>query len=1673
VRVRASLLAVLTSLGAAIAVAQQFPTVARGVTPNKQYSFGDIDTINSYNGNLSIAIPIGLQYPVNGSFKYGLVLHYNSKVWDYEKRTYIGQDYTSVVPNRDSNAGLGWLLDFGRVASPHDSSNPLPDDSWSYLSPDGSRHGVGSMGGLHPGSNPAALSGNVTSVGYSHEGQYFRMLTKSDGSQEIDSPDGIARTFDSSTGNLSTMSDPYGNTLTLTKFYTTSQTPCPSSDASAWAITDSQNRTHYICFANTPYSYTESAYDNQWVERVILAGPQGQPATYQFYYAFLPIAKGCGGNYPYDVSPYPNLPMLSTLRLPDGSTYSFTYNQNAVNGCDQGTLASVTLPTQATINYTYREYMNPVDPCPDGQSSPHVPRTFSDVVGVGQKTITGPNIPAGMTWTWTSELSNSTLWVQCLTQGGPYEYYVHAHAPSDQMMVRLTNPDQSTIEHYYSVWPGAEELFTQNADGSFTSVAFGYPLPSENGALINEFGLPFTRLTASGTRFLSTRRYDTNATLLRTEYVRYEYDDNTSCFQSAHKLISGCVDSDQRLSSTQTVYHDDGGRTAETDQSDFDGFGHYRRIATNGGFPGTNVRTSYTDYNSGADALGNVGTTFPFSSSAKWVTTNYGDQWVSENSHTSKAENCFDGNGFLNKRRLLLGDAADANSIAEDPHDVLILYGNDGHGNVAGEQYFGGDTCGTSTLISGCASAPTCAPTGVPICNALDSGGVPAYDIHHGYSYGVQASSQYYQCNDVTALNFKSIDRDIDASGLVRHERDSALVQTEYDYDSSGRVTRISPAGESAITYTYPNASLFGSAFTPATMKGVRGTMESDYQYDALGRLWREKQLMPDNSWSLRETTYDASGRVQTVSAFETIPDPSNEFAFHPVHKSQLTYDVFERPLTVQALDGNTTSYTYIGASSSTETVSMSTPSGPSTPVTTMKVFDRQGRMISFTEGYSTPLQQTTSYGYDVGNRLSAVSMGAQSRSFVFDNRGFLTSETHPENGTTTYQNYDARGHAGLKLLPGQTQFDLRYNFDSAERVWLLEGRNPYSPSQFRTLKQFTFGQANNGSDLVNGKLQTALRKNYDPSLGTATVSETFQYGDSAGRLTTKTTNISGDAMPTQSLTQSYTYNDLGEVATTTYPKCTGSVRCGQSTWSSPTTPDVAETYTDGLLSSVSAPNSFRPSLGSLSYAPNGMVQSIVHSNGVTDTQTPDTSGLPRPQSISVSGWASCAPPSISSGPDDKNLPPNNTGTSLVVSATGTGTLHYLWQGPAGAISNDSATLNTGPIAQTSYYSVKVTDDCGVAQSRTAVVTICDSPTATVSGSTTIAPGGSATIQAALTGTAPWSITWSDGLTLSGLTSSPASRTVTPAATATYTVTSIRDNYCSGTSSGAATVTVSCTAPTATVSGGASILPGGSANVQVALTGTAPWTLTWSDGLTTPNINSSPYTRSVSPASTTTYSVTSVRDAYCNGTSSGSATVVVSLGSPGNFSATTAQNNPLSVLVQWSAVSGAQWYQVERAAIVSGAYSPVSARLTTTSFTDSFGATSPTAYLYRVRAGATVSNVDTISNPSALDYATVASVLFTQEPLVAGQMRISGIHVGQLRQAIDAVRRAAGLQPAWTSYAAATGLVAASDNTAMRQKLDEAVVLLVGHGVVYSGVVPAWNGLIYAYQWQQIRDGVR
>ena len=212
-------------------------------------------------------------------------------------------------------------------------------------------------------------------------------------------------------------------------------------------------------------------------------------------------------------------------------------------------------------------------------------------------------------------------------------------------------------------------------------------------------------------------------------------------------------------------------------------------------------------------------------------------------------------------------------------------------------------------------------------------------------------------------------------------------------------------------------------------------------------------------------------------------------------------------------------------------------------------------------------------------------------------------------------------------------------------------------------------------------------------------------------------------------------------------------------------------------------------------------------------------------------------------------------GTSATI--TGSGATTYTWS--AGATSSSVTTATASPASTTSYTVTGTTLGC----SGTAVSTVTVNPNPVVIVNSPIICAGQT---ASLTANGGTTYTWSAGATSTGANTASAS----PAAATSYTVTGTTLG-CIGTAVSIVTVNP---LPTATVSGGGNgcvgtVFP----SVIITLTGASPWNITYSDGTNSTSISTavSPYV--ITNPGVGTYSVTSVSNANCIGTYSGTANV--------------------------------------------------------------------------------------------------------------------------------------------------------------------------------------------------------
>ncbi|HBX53305.1 MAG TPA: hypothetical protein DEH02_19775 [Bacteroidales bacterium] len=235
--------------------------------------------------------------------------------------------------------------------------------------------------------------------------------------------------------------------------------------------------------------------------------------------------------------------------------------------------------------------------------------------------------------------------------------------------------------------------------------------------------------------------------------------------------------------------------------------------------------------------------------------------------------------------------------------------------------------------------------------------------------------------------------------------------------------------------------------------------------------------------------------------------------------------------------------------------------------------------------------------------------------------------------------------------------------------------------------------------------------------------------------------------------------------------------------------------------------------------------------------------------------------------------------TANALTATGSNLLWYTTS-TGGTGSATAPTPVTSAIGATSYFVSQTINTCESARGEI-VVNIVAPPTASISAtSTNICAGNSTVLNVNFTGTSPWTfnLVSSTGTTVyMNITDNPFTINVTPTGNETYTVNTLSDGACS--SSETSSVSINYFAlPTAAMNETESICEGTSASTDISLTGTGPWDVVYSDGTspyTISGITQSPYTLTLTPAATTSYTLTSVTANTCTGTASGTYTVTI------------------------------------------------------------------------------------------------------------------------------------------------------------------------------------------------------
>ena len=432
------------------------------------------------------------------------------------------------------------------------------------------------------------------------------------------------------------------------------------------------------------------------------------------------------------------------------------------------------------------------------------------------------------------------------------------------------------------------------------------------------------------------------------------------------------------------------------------------------------------------------------------------------------------------------------------------------------------------------------------------------------------------------------------------------LEQMSMTYDTWGRPASATSPYQSASCYCGPTESYSYSTTLPFTQTKTGPDGVTTTTLDGLGRAILVARGDTSGVHSYTATSYAPCA----CSPLAKIQKTSQPYAYGSSASAwtTYTYDGLGRPLTVQQPDGaSTTHYAYLG-----NVTTVTDPAGKWKQFTT----DVEGNLTTVIEPdpANTPSGTlATTYTYDWMNHVTGVSMAragtTQTRSFVYDNAGRLTSATNPESGTVSYgynsdntlqMKTDAKGQQIVYTYDSLKRTTMTQYYpqgvggaageDGCQRVTYSYDTNPYnsgfSQNSYGRLTAVLYG-ASTGSMLSPGAFCTSSQT---ISSGLMTYFADMYSYHPAGGVTAKRlwmargyswnmnpgNNFAGSVQANVEV--DYTYDNAGRTATTTYPMAAPFSPLGPGQYSyGPTPAGITLTYG---YDSMGRPNSLTDASG-------------------------------------------------------------------------------------------------------------------------------------------------------------------------------------------------------------------------------------------------------------------------------------------------------------------------------------------------------------------------------------------------------------------------------------------------------------------------------------------------------------
>jgi RHS repeat-associated protein len=862
---------------------------------NNIFHHTDVDSVNLYNGELTIPIPIGPSYPVGPKLKFQAMLTYASRVWEYGYPD-DPQDsvYTPLVG--DPAIGIGWTFTLGAIkpcythgtrfcyVAPDGSERIMEGVSSTFKPNDGSQFFLHAIDDKTDGSHGFEMwdgdgntytfgvnPNNSTDYSYAHVTGYDYTTVGSKTNYISDFDRGRDGWY------LTSIEDPFGNRLWV-EYQTATDRPCWTEDAGPkmrcptglkswvpWKI-------HLPSLTTNPIQVNLNTDGSGTIKEVVFRAAGDTPATWGISHGTADLSRGWP-NFPLQ---HATLVTITGISLPTtpASGYTFSYPASASSTL---LMSEMILPTGGTVDYSWGRwsfYKSRAGSKPgtcQGKIAPPVGFDYVRSSGRGfspsqpeedlQPQISGNDCTSANQGTWLDQFTN--LRARKVTDnvtGAVYEtdyvQYAFAYGEQGDHSHDTYGPQTLTI-----VFPPAANGSSPTAIATLFQTARlgtdGGSAGDAGGADLRVATFDHDLPTFSDSGFSTPLCSSAADTLCVTHAARvvsrsFEWDNNT---------IECC---NRRLQSETTCY---GSATASGTCSVSETKAvNYLLTST----CGTNHNTACTwEFTNGRHYNEEDVTVNPGGATRSTVTRWTPQGWTSVPA-TVALPNLYD------RRTVTLGSSSfdqyfyfDASTgfmqgaITWDSSGGQVLercLTADGSGNISQEL--------TSIQSSGppLSNGEPWATSPCASLSASSEGDGITFAKQFTYQNGQLTNGKWMNAGSALAWPFLDKTRD-PTTGWITTSTDTAGIGTSYSYDSVGRLTQIAPTGETATFVCYPGtretaAYRATSQLASCPTIGNELTMLTwqHLDYDGLGRLVREeRQVTGVGSTNLakRYTKYD------------------------------------------------------------------------------------------------------------------------------------------------------------------------------------------------------------------------------------------------------------------------------------------------------------------------------------------------------------------------------------------------------------------------------------------------------------------------------------------------------------------------------------------------------------------------------------------------------------------------------------------------------------------------------------------------------------------------------------------------------------------------------------------------------------------------------------------------